>query len=60
MKKMCLLFACTLLLSALASPLLAAGTQSDVAREKRWSEQIVDQLIDGEAVWLEGHHSSNE
>ena len=30
---------------------------SDVAKEKRWADQIVDSLIDGEAVWLEadGH-----
>lgn len=25
---------------------------SDVAKEKRWADQIVDALIDGEAVWL--------
>ncbi|MET0068050.1 MAG: alpha/beta fold hydrolase [Candidatus Thiodiazotropha sp.] len=25
---------------------------SDLAKEKRWAEQIVDALIDGEAVWL--------
>jgi len=30
---------------------------SDVAKEKRWADQIVDSLIDGEAVWLDsgGH-----
>jgi len=26
---------------------------SDAAKEKRWADQIVDTLIDGEAVWLE-------
>ncbi len=26
---------------------------SDLAKEKRWADQIVDSLIDGEAVWLE-------
>jgi predicted esterase len=25
---------------------------SDLAKEKRWADQIVDSLIDGEAVWL--------
>ncbi len=30
---------------------------TDAAKEKRWADQIVDALIDGEAVWLEagGH-----
>ncbi len=39
----------------LASAAAFAGT--DAAKEKRWAEQIVDSLIDGEAVWLEadGH-----
>ncbi len=31
------------------SPLSA----SDAAKEKRWAEQVVDQLFDGEAIWLE-------
>jgi pimeloyl-ACP methyl ester carboxylesterase len=26
---------------------------SDLAKEKRWADQIVDALIDGEAVWLQ-------
>ena len=37
------------------SLLLAAGTAQaagDRAKEQRWAEQIVDMLIDGEAVWL--------
>lgn len=25
---------------------------SDIAKEKRWAEQVVDSLLDGEAVWL--------
>lgn len=25
---------------------------SDLAKEKRWAEQVIDQLFDGEAVWL--------
>ncbi len=34
-----------------------AATLSDTGKENRWAEQIVDDLIDGEAVWLEtdGH-----
>lgn len=41
--------------------LMAAGLSlaqaSDTAKEKRWADQIVDELIDGEAVWLkaDGH-----
>ncbi|HHJ34457.1 MAG TPA: alpha/beta fold hydrolase [Gammaproteobacteria bacterium] len=26
---------------------------SDLAKEKRWAEQVVDSLLDGEAVWLD-------
>lgn len=46
--------ASTLILLLLAAPNLPA---SDVAKEKRWADQIADMLIDGEAVWLEagGH-----
>lgn len=44
----------TFLLLLFAAPSLQA---SDFAKEKRWADQIVDMLIDGEAVWLEaeGH-----
>jgi pimeloyl-ACP methyl ester carboxylesterase len=52
MKNFNLLCVCVLLLSTLTSSLYAA-TQSDTAKEQRWSEQIVDQLIDGEEVRLE-------
>jgi predicted esterase len=41
-------FALSLLLLLGAVPSLA----SDTAKEKRWADQIVDGLIDGEAVWL--------
>ena len=37
---------CTLVLSA--SEIFA----SDLDKEKRWAEQVVDQLFDGDAVWL--------
>jgi predicted alpha/beta-hydrolase family hydrolase len=41
--------AAALLLTFMFSP--AWG--SDLAKEKRWADQIVDELFDGEAVWLE-------
>src|SRR5690242_4486815 len=31
----------------------AAQLPSDYAREKRWADEIVPQLVSGEAVWLE-------
>ncbi len=31
---------------------LAAETFSDIAKERRWAQQIIDTLFDGEAVWL--------
>lgn len=36
---------------------VSAGSASDLSKEKRWADQIVDELIDGEAIWLEadGH-----
>jgi pimeloyl-ACP methyl ester carboxylesterase len=39
-----------LILSALLIP---AAYGSDLAKEQRWADQIVDSLIDGEAEWLE-------
>ena len=36
---------------------LSLAQASDTAKEKRWADQIVDELIDGEAVWLQtGDH----
>jgi len=52
MKNIYLLSVCALLQFALTASSYAAS-QSDTAKEQRWSEQIVDQLIDGEDVWLE-------
>lgn len=46
----------TLGFATFAPPL--AATQSDVDKERRWAEQIVPGLLDGDAVWLadgEGH-----
>ena len=43
---------------ALAALQPAAATESDTGKEKRWAQQVVDSLLDGEAVWLddgEGH-----
>jgi len=40
--------------AAAASPGAAGpAAAGDAAKERRWAEQIVDALIDGEAVWLE-------
>ena len=41
------------LLQFTQTSVLHAATQSDTAKEQRWSGQIVDQLIFGEDVWLE-------
>ena len=30
----------------------ASALASDLAKEKRWADQVVDALIDGDAVWL--------
>jgi len=45
----------TMCAAALCAPLLAAAQQqpSDYAREKRWADEIVPQLVVGEPVWLE-------
>ena len=32
---------------------VANATGSDVAKEQRWAEQVVDSLLDGEDVWLD-------
>ncbi|VAX13027.1 hypothetical protein MNBD_GAMMA24-339 [hydrothermal vent metagenome] len=48
------LFSIILIASLLAglSTAYAASTTSDIAKEKRWAEQIKDNLFDGELVWL--------
>ena len=57
MKKRYFLPTCGLLLLSLTSASFGADSQSDVAKEQRWADQIVDQLIDGEEVWLKvGKH----
>lgn len=60
---MALYFRHMLLRSMLASITLfslatsATIQASDLAKEKRWADQVVDAIIDGEAVWLEsGKH----
>ena len=30
----------------------AHATNSDVAKEKRWAEQVIDGLLDGDELWL--------
>jgi len=44
-----------LLLSAVALVLAAPAyaTKSDVDKEKRWAEQVVDGLLDGDELWLD-------
>ena len=42
---MMLVLACALALPAFA-------TNSDVAKEKRWAEQVIDGLLDGDEMWL--------
>jgi hypothetical protein len=53
--------------SALSSPVVRADNQPDYARETRLAEQVVDDIFDGEPVWLEandhpflGIHTLNE
>ena len=43
-----------LALSAFITAILFAnpGFASDLAKEKRWADQVVDAILDGEAVWL--------
>lgn len=41
----------------LLSFLFMTAQASDLAKEQRWAEQVVDSLLDGEAVWLKaGSH----
>lgn len=41
-----------LFLIALTLAMSASATQSDVAKEKRWAEQVIDGLLDGDELWL--------
>lgn len=41
------------LLATLALPAEAATSTSDLEREKNWADQIIDNLIAGDPVWLE-------
>jgi pimeloyl-ACP methyl ester carboxylesterase len=45
----------TLVIFLLSSSLLAHA--SDLAKEKRWADQIVDSLISGDAIWLNDGNS---
>lgn len=42
--------AASILAFSLSAPAWATG--SDVAKEKRWAEQVIDGLLDGDAMWL--------
>lgn len=35
-----------------AALMTVAATNSDTAKERRWAEQVIDGLLDGEAAWL--------
>lgn len=37
-----------------------ATVASDLAKEKRWADQIVDALIDGDEVWLKTHDDAQQ
>ncbi len=41
-----------ILMAGILILIATAGLASDLAKEKRWADQIVDELIDGDAVWL--------
>lgn len=43
----------TLLLLAVALGAPVYATNSDVAKEKRWAEQVIDGLLDGDELWLD-------
>lgn len=34
-------------------PLAGQATESDVGKEQRWAEQVIDGLLDGDEVWLD-------
>ena len=53
------LFSIILILSLLSS-LLTVQAASDTAREKRWAEQIKDNLLDGELIWLSAKGQSEK
>jgi hypothetical protein len=40
------------LAAAAAFAVSVSSFASDVEKERRWADQIVDSLIDGDAVWL--------
>ena len=45
----------TILTRLLAISLLSItfnGVASDLAKEKRWADQVVEAIMDGDAVWL--------
>lgn len=46
------------LVSSLVLILLTPIFASDIAKEQRWADQIVDSLLDGEAVWLEADNQN--
>ena len=47
------LFSGLLLLGLAHFPLAGYATESDVGKEQRWAEQVIDSLLDGDEVWLD-------
>ena len=41
-----------ILIAGLVISQVAGATGSDVAKERRWAEQVIDGLLDGDEVWL--------
>ena len=39
------------LLAVLSAPVEASS--SDIAKERRWAEQVEDGLLDGDVIWLD-------
>ena len=48
-----LIFGIALLVAAVALAGPVHATNSDVAKEKRWAEQVIDGLLDGDEIWLD-------
>jgi len=41
------------ILGILLITLTSAALASDLAKEQRWADQVVDSILDGEAIWIE-------
>ena len=52
MNKQCRFILCVLFFVTANFFVSNPGMASDLEKEKRWAEQVVDSILDGEAVWL--------